>query len=125
MQNEKQNTNDDGKQEEYASVEGKNFVVFGNRIMVKKLKPPKKGILEMPDNITDKAEWRHARVVQVGPACQVRVAKEIEKGIPEDFNDIVEVGNIVLIPDFAGSDVELNGEEFMIIREDEIIGKFE
>ena len=107
-----------GKNEEYADLSGKKFQVFGDRIVVKKLSPPKKSSLELPKSLTDAADWKYAKVLQVGPACQ--------NPKMEQYGDkpLVFPNDIVVIPDFAGSEMEVDGEAVMIIREDEVIGKF-
>jgi len=107
-----------GTNEEYADLSGKKFQVFGDRIVVKKLSPPKKSSLELPKSLTDAADWKYAKVLQVGPACHRT------KGATADFDVPILKNDIVVIPDFAGSEMEVDGEAVMIIREDEVIGKF-
>jgi chaperonin GroES len=37
----------------------------------------------------------------------------------------VEVGNRILFGKYSGSDIKLDGEEFLIMREDEVLGILE
>jgi chaperonin GroES len=37
----------------------------------------------------------------------------------------VEVGNRILFGKYSGSDIKLDGDEFMIMREDEVLGILE
>ena len=113
-----------GTNEEYADLKGKTFQVFGDRIVVKKLSPPKTSSLELPKSLTDAADWKYARVLQVGPACYQGIVNPID---PDEFKGApipLKENDIVVIPDFAGSEMEVDGEAVMIIREDEVIGKF-
>jgi chaperonin GroES len=49
--------------------------------------------------------------------------KRLEDGklVPLD----VEVGNRILFGKYSGSDIKLDGEEFLIMREDEVLGILE
>ena len=49
--------------------------------------------------------------------------KRLEDGkvVPLD----VEVGNRILFGKYSGSDIKLDGDEFMIMREDEVLGILE
>jgi len=37
----------------------------------------------------------------------------------------VEVGDVVLLPSFGGQEINMNGDEFLIFREEDILGKVE
>jgi chaperonin GroES len=70
------------------------------------------GIL-LPDNAKQKPQ--QATVVAVGPG------KLSDKGTRVAM--AVKVGDTVLFGKYSGSDVEVNGKEYKIVRESEILGK--
>ena len=70
------------------------------------------GIL-LPD--TAKQKPQQGKVIAVGPG------KLTEKGTRVAM--AVKVGDTVLFGKYSGSDVEVNGKEFKIVREAEILGK--
>ncbi len=70
------------------------------------------GIL-LPD--TAKQKPQQGKVIAVGPG------KLTDKGTRVAM--AVKVGDTVLFGKYSGSDVEVNGKEFKIVREAEILGK--
>ncbi len=70
------------------------------------------GIL-LPD--TAKQKPQQGKVVAVGPG------RLTDKGVRVAL--AVKVGDVVLFGKYSGSDVEVNGKEFKIVRESEILGK--
>jgi chaperonin GroES len=70
------------------------------------------GIL-LPD--TAKQKPQQGKVVAVGPG------KLSDKGNRTAL--AVKVGDLVLFGKYSGSDVEVNGKEYKIVRESEILGK--
>ena len=70
------------------------------------------GIL-LPD--TAKQKPQQGKVIAVGPG------KLTDKGTRVAM--AVKVGDTVLFGKYSGSDVEVNGTEFKIVREAEILGK--
>ena len=70
------------------------------------------GIL-LPD--TAKQKPQQGKVVAVGPG------KLSDKGVRAAM--AVKVGDTVLFGKYSGSDVEVNGKEYKIVRESEILGK--
>jgi chaperonin GroES len=70
------------------------------------------GIL-LPD--TAKQKPQQGKVVAVGPG------KLTDKGTRTAL--AVKVGDVVLFGKYSGSDVEVNGKEYKIVRESEILGK--
>ena len=70
------------------------------------------GIL-LPD--TAKVKPQQGKVVAVGPG------KLSDKGVRLAL--AVKVGDTVLFGKYGGSDVEVNGKEYKILREAEILGK--
>jgi chaperonin GroES len=70
------------------------------------------GAIIIPDTAKEKPQ--QARVVAVGSG---RLDAD-GKTVPMD----VKVGDLVLIGKYAGSEIKLEGEEYSIVREDEILG---
>ena len=86
-----------------------------DRVVVEPLEAEEKttgGIL-LPD--TAKQKPQQGKVVAVGPG------RLNDKG--DRVPLAVKVGDTVLFGKYGGSDVEVNGKEFKILRESEILGK--
>ena len=85
-----------------------------DRIVVKRIeeKETMQGGLYIPDSAKE--------TPQEGEVVAVGKGKRLEDGkvIPLD----VEVGNRILFGKYSGSDIKLDGEEFLIMREDEVLG---
>ena len=88
-----------------------------DRIVVKRIeeKQQMQGGLHIPDSAQEKPQ--EAEVIAVGKG------KRLEDGkiVPLD----VKVGDRVLLGKYSGSDIKLDGQEFLIIREDEVLGVLE
>src|SRR5215471_3447903 len=85
------------------------------RVLVKRIEEQKEqriGGIIIPDTAKEKPQ--QAKVVAVGHG---RVNDE-GKTIPLD----VKPGEYVLICKYAGTEIKLDGEEYLIVREDEILG---
>ena len=86
-----------------------------DRIVVERLEQSEQrstgGIL-IPDTAREKPQ--QGRVVAVG------------KGRVTDKGDVlpldVKIGDVVLFSQYAGSDIKIEGKEYLIIREDEVLG---
>jgi chaperonin GroES len=90
---------------------------LADRIVVKRIDEKetlRSGII-IPDSAQEKPQ--EAEVVAVGPG------KRIEDGtrVPID----VKVGDRILFGKYSSSDVKVDGEEYLIMREDEILGVVE
>lgn len=70
------------------------------------------GSIIIPDSAKEKPMT--AEVIAVGKG---KVLKDGSRQAPE-----VKVGDTVLIGKYSGSEVKLDGEDFLIVREDEILG---
>ena len=70
------------------------------------------GSIIVPD--TAKEKPMTAEVVAVGAG---KVLKDGSRQAPE-----VQVGQTVLIGKYSGSEVKLDGDDYLIVREDEILG---
>src|SRR2546426_4044170 len=85
-----------------------------DRVIVKRIEDGEQRIggIIIPDTAKEKPQ--QAKVVAVGSG---RVNDD-GKTIPLD----VKAGDYVLIGKYAGTEIKLDGEEFLIVREDEILG---
>jgi chaperonin GroES len=88
-----------------------------DRIVVKRIEEKEQiqGGIIIPDTAKEKPQ--EAEVVAIGKG------KRLEDGtlIPLD----VAVGNRILFGKYSGSDIKIDGEEYLIIREDEVLGVLE
>ena len=88
-----------------------------DRVIVKQSEAEEKtasGIL-LPGAAQEKPT--RGKVLSVGPG------KHDEKGKPMELS--VRVGDVVWYGKYAGSDVEVNGDKFVILRESDILGVLE
>ena len=85
-----------------------------DRVLVKRVEEQEQRIggIIIPDTAKEKPQ--QATVVAVGNG---RVNDE-GKTIPLD----VKVGDVVLVGKYSGSEIKLDGEEYVIVREEEILG---
>lgn len=88
-----------------------------DRIVVKRIEEKEtiKGGIIIPDSAKEKPQ--EGEVVAVGKG------KRLEDGklVPLD----VQVGDRILFGKYSGSDIKLDGVEYLIMREDEVLGIFE
>ena len=86
-----------------------------DRVLVRRLeeKETAKGGIIIPDTAKEKPQ--EGEVIAVG-------AGKIEKGkrVPLD----VKAGDRILFSKYTGNDITLDGEEFLILREEDILAKF-
>ncbi len=88
-----------------------------DRVIVKQSEAEEKtasGIL-LPDAAKEKPT--KGKVIAAGPG------KLSEKGKPMELS--VRVGDVVWYGKYSGTDVEVNGEKFVILRESDILGVLE
>jgi chaperonin GroES len=87
-----------------------------DRIVIKRIeeKETVKGGIIIPDTAKEKPQ--EAEVIAVGKGKR-------EKGelIPLD----VKVGDRILFGKYSGTEIKLDGEEYLIVREDEVLGVLE
>jgi chaperonin GroES len=85
-----------------------------DRVLVKRVEETEQRIggIIIPDTAKEKPQ--HAKVVAVGRG---RINDE-GKTIPLE----VKADDFVLIGKYAGTEIKLDGEDYVIIREDEILG---
>lgn len=86
---------------------------LGNRILARRLEADEKlkGGIILPESAKKKQET--AEVIAIG------TGKPGKKGECEPFP--VKVGNRILMDKYAGQEVTLDGEEFVIVRVEDII----
>ncbi|MCU1233797.1 MAG: chaperonin Cpn10 [Candidatus Solibacter sp.] len=85
-----------------------------DRIVVKRVETTEQmqGGLYIPDTAKEKPQ--EGEVVAVGKGKRLEDGKVIALD--------VQVGDKILFGKYSGSDIKLDGEEYMIMREDEVLG---
>jgi chaperonin GroES len=89
-----------------------------DRVVVKRIENQENttaGGLFIPDSAKEKP--------QEGEVAAVGKGKRLENGTMVELD--VRVGDRVLFGKYSGSDIKLDGNEYMIMREDEILGELE
>ena len=85
-----------------------------DRIVVKRIEEQEtiRGGIIIPDSAKEKP--------QEGEVMAVGKGKRLEDGklVPLD----VQVGDRILFGKYSGSDIKLDGDEYLIMREDEVLG---
>ena len=88
-----------------------------DRVLIRRLEEKEvvKGGITIPDTAKEKPQ--EAEVVAVGPGK----FDENGKRMPID----VKKGDRILIGKYSGSDIKIDDQEYVIVREDEILGVLE
>ena len=88
-----------------------------DRVVVQRIEQEEqvRGGIIIPDTAKEKPQ--EAKVVAVGPGKLWDTGKRA----PIDVKD----GDRVLVGKYSGSDIKLNGDEYVILREEEILGVIE
>jgi len=88
-----------------------------DRIVVKRKeeKQQMQGGLHIPDSAQEKPQ--EAQVIAVGKG------KRLDDGKVTPLD--VKVGDRVLLGKYSGSDITVDGQEYLIVREDEVLGVVE
>jgi chaperonin GroES len=96
------------------STDAKKVRPLGDRVLVQRLDGEEKtaGGLFIPDSAKEKPQ--QGKVVAVGNG------KTFENGTTKPLD--VKVGDKVLFSKYSGSEIKFDGEEFLIVREDDILG---
>ena len=93
------------------------FRPLQDRVLVKRLEEETKtaGGIIIPD--TNKEKPSHGEVVSVGPGYRMKdgTVRELD----------VKTGEKILFGKYSGSEVKIEGGEFLIMKEDEILGVLE
>ena len=92
-----------------------NLEPLGDRIVVKPVAKEEvtKGGIVLPDTAKEKPQ--EGEVVAVGPG---RVTEEGNR-IPLD----VKKGDTIVYPKYSGTELKVDGEEYLIMRESEVLAK--
>jgi chaperonin GroES len=87
---------------------------LGDRILVKRIEEDEKskGGIIIPDTAKEKPQ--EGKVVAVGKGKMLEDGKVVPLEVKE--------GDRILFGKYAGSDVKIEGEEFLIMREDDVLG---
>jgi chaperonin GroES len=90
---------------------------LGDRLLVKRVKEEEKtkGGIIIPDTAKEKPQ--EGRVVAVGKGKMTEAGKLV---VPE-----LKTGDTILFGKYSGSEVTLEGEEHLIMREDDVMGVVE
>ena len=85
-----------------------------DRVIVKRLEEERKsaGVIVIPDNAAEKPD--QGEVIAVGPG------KRNEDGKREALD--VKVGDRILFGKYSGSTVKIEGTEYLVMREEDIMG---
>jgi chaperonin GroES len=88
---------------------------IGNRVVAQRLEQEEKlrGGIILPDSAKKKQET--VKVVAVGPGSLTEAGKLLPMPVSE--------GDVVLIDKYAGQEVSIDGEDFVIVKADDIIAK--
>ena len=91
-----------------------NLTPLHDRVIVKRIeeKESVKGGIIIPDSAKEKP--------QEGEVAAVGKGKRLEDGKVVALD--VQVGDRILFGKYSGSDIKLDGEEYLIMREDEVLG---
>jgi len=90
------------------------FQPLGDRVLVQPVKEEeqKKGGIIIPDSAKEKPQEGKVIALGTGP--------KDEDGKVVPFR--VKVGDTVLMPKYGGTEFKMDGKEYQIIREDDILG---
>jgi chaperonin GroES len=90
---------------------------LGDRILVKRIKEEEqtKGGIIIPDTAKEKPQ--EGKIVAVGKGKMTEAGKLVA---PE-----VKTGDTILFGKYSGSEVKVDGEEHMIMREEDVLGVLE
>ena len=91
-----------------------NVKPLGDRILVESIeeKEVKKGGIIIPDTAKEKP--------QEGTVVALGTGKLDDSGKKVEFN--VKVGDKVLISKYGGTEIKIDGDNYLIMREDDILG---
>ena len=93
------------------------FRPLGDRVVVRRIKEDQKtaGGIIIPDTVQEKPQ--EGEVISVGPGALDEAGKRVT---PE-----VKAGDYVLFGKWSGTEVKLDGEELLIMKESDIMGIIE
>jgi chaperonin GroES len=82
---------------------------LGNRVLVKKLEEEEEGGIVLPADAERDEKHIRAQVLELGTGEKIEVKK----------------GDKVLLSSFGGTEIELDGEELLIVKATDILAKLE
>jgi chaperonin GroES len=93
------------------------FRPLGDRVVVRRIKEDQKtaGGIIIPDTVAEKPQ--EGEVISVGPGALDDQGKRV---VPD-----VKAGDFVLFGKWSGTEVKLDGEELLIMKESDIMGVLE
>ena len=93
------------------------FRPLGDRVVVRRIKEDQKtaGGIIIPDTVAEKPQ--EGEVIAVGPGALDEHGKRVQ---PE-----VKTGDFVLFGKWSGTEVKVDGEELLIMKESDIMGVLE
>jgi len=94
-----------------------NIRPLGDRVIVRRLEEEEqtRGGIIVPDTAKEKPQ--RGKIVAVGPGRMTEDGKRIAPDVKK--------GNMVLFGKYAGTDVSMGDEEYLILREDDILAVIE
>jgi chaperonin GroES len=94
-----------------------NIKPLGDRLVVERIEQEDKtvGGIIIPDSAKEKP--KKGKVLAVGPGAK----DENGKRIPVD----VQAGDIVLFTQWAGNEIKMDGKEYLVLKETDVIGIIE
>jgi chaperonin GroES len=94
-----------------------NIKPLGDRLVVERIEQETttSGGIIIPDTVKEKP--KQGKVLAVGPGAK----DENGKRLPVD----VEVGDVVLFTQWSGSEIKLDGKEYLVLKESDVIGIIE
>ena len=90
-----------------------NVKPLADRILVRRLEEPevKRGGIIIPDTAKEKPQ--QAEVIAVGPGRMTEEGKRVALD--------VKAGDKILMGKYSGTDVKIDGTEYLIMREDDVL----
>ena len=90
---------------------------LGDRVIIKRMEEEEqtRGGIIVPDTAKEKPQ--RGKVIAVGPG---RVGEDGKRIAPE-----VKKGNMVLFGKYSGTDISMGDDEYLIVREDDILAIIE
>jgi chaperonin GroES len=90
---------------------------LGDRVIIKRMEEEEqtRGGIIVPDTAKEKPQ--RGKVIAVGPG---RVGEDGKRIAPE-----VKKGNMVLFGKYSGTDISMGDDEYLIVREDDILAVIE
>lgn len=90
-----------------------NFRPLHDRVLVQRLGDDEQSVggIIIPDSAKEKPQ--KAKVIRIGPGRTDKDGKSIELDVKD--------GDTILFGKYSGAEVKMDGEEYLILREDEIL----